>query len=249
MRRRYAFTLIELLVVIAIIALLMSILMPALSAARSVARRAKCLSNVRNMQVANWMYLTSHDGRLIDVGLAHGGAHAHEEAAWINTLSGYYGSTLLHRSPVDNSPHWPADEGGQGVPVPGGDGTQFRRTSYGINNFLSGVAPSMPGTSWQAYTNLEEVPNPAETVHFLIMAFTGPFAGADHVHVENWMPHPDAPPVVAASQMQTNAHGGPEKSWESVSNYGFLDGHARTLTFEEVFQNWTNNRFDPQVAR
>ena len=47
--RKGAFTLIELLVVIAIIALLVSILVPSLSAAREVARKAVCMTHLKNV--------------------------------------------------------------------------------------------------------------------------------------------------------------------------------------------------------
>lgn len=241
------FTLIEVLVVIGIIALLLAILLPAVAAVRKNAVMSECASNLRSLQQAHYQYMIDNRGRFIDIGLAHGGGGYDESVAWINTLQEYYGSDLAVRSPADDSPHWPESIGGQGVPL-NGTIDQFRRTSYGINNFLSRSAPA--DAQGRLYTQLDSVPGPANTVHFVLMAETGDFAGADHPHVENWwVPgNVNSPPIRAATQLATGLHGGPEGSWDAVSNYGFLDGHVETLKFSDVYVRPNINRFDPRYA-
>jgi len=61
---RKGFTLIELLVVIAIIAILAAILFPVFARARAKAQESKCLSNVKQLALANVMYAGDWDGRL-----------------------------------------------------------------------------------------------------------------------------------------------------------------------------------------
>jgi len=59
--RRRGFTLIELLVVIAIIGILAAMVFPVFARARESARKAVCLSNMKNIALAVNMYLTDYD--------------------------------------------------------------------------------------------------------------------------------------------------------------------------------------------
>lgn len=68
-QRANGFTLIELLVVIAIIAILAAILFPVFARARENARRASCISNMKQIGIAMNMYTQDYDERLPEPGL------------------------------------------------------------------------------------------------------------------------------------------------------------------------------------
>ncbi len=67
-KNRHAFTLIELLVVISIVVILIAILMPALSKARDAGRKTKCLSNERQLLLANTAFINDNNGHAIGAG-------------------------------------------------------------------------------------------------------------------------------------------------------------------------------------
>jgi len=119
---------------------------------------------------------------------------------------------------------------------------QYRRSSYGINNYLD--AELTPGV--KRYFKVNQVRQVSKVIHFLEMTETGSFAGADHPHVELWIGNI---PVKASQNLEINQHGGPSKSWQGKATYGFLDGHAETLRFSSVYRSHTDNLFDPEVAK
>ncbi len=65
MHKKRGFTLIELLVVIAIIALLIAILVPILHSAREQGRRAVCMANLRQLNLAWWTYAQENGDRIV----------------------------------------------------------------------------------------------------------------------------------------------------------------------------------------
>ena len=87
------FTLIELLVVISIIAVLMAILMPALRSARDQGRRVQCMSNVRSLAIAWFMYQDDNDNVLVNGNVPRSAQFKESnEAFWVEPPQGPLGS-------------------------------------------------------------------------------------------------------------------------------------------------------------
>lgn len=230
MRNTSAFTLIELLVVISIIALLIGILLPALGSARHASRKTICLNNLRSLEVAHAAFSADNDGKLI--GTSHG-------TSWVTTLRDQYNPSLLLRSPLDTSPHFAG-----GTPV----GGKFRVSSYGINMYTSpdGIKHGLTA----AVDRIERVRMASATIHFVITAFNGPGAVSDHIHPQTWLAAgPTLAPVMASSEIETNAHGGIPATNDSITAYGYLDGHADSQEFRKIFTSLDENNFNPAVAK
>jgi prepilin-type processing-associated H-X9-DG protein/prepilin-type N-terminal cleavage/methylation domain-containing protein len=89
--RRLAFTLVELLVVVGIIAVLLSLLLPTLGRVRDEAKRAACMSNLRQVGSAMLMYAADNDQTFASAG---------NQGYWDDLSSG------VALSPSDTRAYW-----------------------------------------------------------------------------------------------------------------------------------------------
>ncbi|HJN18110.1 MAG TPA: DUF1559 domain-containing protein [Armatimonadota bacterium] len=199
MSQRRGFTLIELLVVIAIIAILAAILFPVFARAREKARQTSCLSNMKQIGLANEMYKQDFDEKYPTRWYCCAGGTS--PLPWPFVLEPYMKNTQLLVCPSEGGHDWYGNAGCCAgyiggfpavTPFPG-------RISYGQNwnlNSASGVSDA-------------DVERPAEKYAFL---------------ETDWMPRSFAIPLWA--NCGCDVLGFPHNEGMNVA---FCDGHAKWL--------------------
>lgn len=158
-RKHRGFTLIELLVVIAIIAILSAILFPVFARARENARRASCMSNLKQIGLGMMMYVQDYDGNYFwrcygpDVGTYTAPVY-YEACATYWGPSGTTTATMGFLQPYIKST--------QVFSCPSGNATTAYPSGYAYN-----LVPGIPSS--YGYNQLSEsvIQVPAEMIAFL----------------------------------------------------------------------------------
>src|SRR5438045_723399 len=89
-RRERAFTLAELLTVLAILLVLAGLLFPVFVAAKGAAKKAQCISNMRQAQIATDLYMSDYDQYFMPVNHRPGApANARLDRTWVQLILPY----------------------------------------------------------------------------------------------------------------------------------------------------------------
>ncbi|RYX83886.1 prepilin-type N-terminal cleavage/methylation domain-containing protein [bacterium] len=211
------FTLIELLVVIAIIAILAAILFPVFAKARENARKASCMSNMKQICLGVLQYTQDYDENLLPLrvnagGLGTGVPATNQYFHWGRLLNPYTKSEQINVCPSNSA----------------------MRQGYTFNAYAGGYPNlSLAGITYASQLVLfidgfGQAALPDNQAQIFHMAWTGTATGLTFGRVIQ-----DGADAVASGACRQGGLPNPGRHMEGA-NYVFADGHAKWLRHTPV---------------
>jgi len=204
--RKRAFTLIELLVVIAIISILASILFPVFARARENARRASCMSNLKQIGLGFMMYIQDYDEKFPKVTLGYPSGTApwgpSNPYAWADALQTYIKSPQLYQCPSDSK-------------EPKSDPASWGYSDYWMNSRLSAQSQAVIASS--SLTILSGEGSAGSAYYY--------YDGCSITGNASVIPCDDTTPYITMAPGKGASFG----RHLDGANYAFADGHVKWL--------------------